>query len=667
MEEVLRLVSSGDCIKIWDSSSMKVLDQFSPHSSTHPVSQVCWTSNNQYLISASSVGDKVVVSSLKTSPIPVIELAEGKKQTRVSINSTSQYLVSGGLDGIVNIWDLKTKKLYRNLKDHKQEVTCVSYNASDSYIVSGSISGELILHNVSKNLSSKPFGHGAIQPVRDLRYSVVKRGMLGSISDVGTVALWDATTQKELHTFDPAHKGPASGLAFSPANDLLFGSVGLDKKFICYDTSSRVIVRNIKVDSPLTAIEFFPDGSTLVLGSTQGQILQYDLRNLSAPVKTVAGHKTSITCLRFQSTQIRRKSSKLVSGKSSVSQPKRTSGKPSTPQAGTLTPTPTVPSPQPTPEPYCGERGDGQAHSTGMGLDGFSREADGQHSTDPLHSMDKAARVGRTSLDIFSPIRESTNTETRGGRNSLDIFSPVCDDHKLHGSGLESSGKRGDLDLAPPFTGVSAQRKTPLGTTGGRCYSPLSVFQTPPPIKEEEAPTETQDGKMSERNGGSSSQESDSLATPPALQNLRMQSSIPAYLTPEITHRRANDVTAHLTYNSPFNGARPTLATAGAGASESVATSLSDRIVETIGAEGAAAPLTNQQIVFIRNMIQETLEDLRDSCHRDIVNLQVEMVRQFCIQLNEFHEVVEKYSVNNSLLEEIEKLREENRRLRTNY
>lgn len=98
----------------------------------------------------------------------------------------------------------------------------------------------------------------------------------------------------------------------------------------------------------------------------------------------------------------------------------------------------------------------------------------------------------------------------------------------------------------------------------------------------------------------------------------------------------------------------------------------------------------------------------RDSCHRDIVNLQVEMVRQFCIQLvslfrplihlnsgivlnpfiylhfqssfliaptnphhcafqNEFHELVEKYSVNSSLVEEIEKLKEENRRLRANY
>lgn len=662
---------------------MKVLDQFSPHSSTHPVSQVCWSSNNQFLVSSSSVGDKLVVSSLKSSPVPVFELAEGKKQTRVGVNITSQYVVSGGLDGVVNIWDLKTKKVHRSLKDHKQEVTCVSYNSNDSYIASGSVSGELILHNVSKNLSSKPFGHGTNQPVRDLRYSVVKRSLLGSISDVGTVTLWDATTQKELHTFDPAHKGPTSGLAFSPANDLLFVSVGLDKKIICYDTSSKIVVRSVRADSPLTAIDFFPDGTTLVIGSTHGQIYQFDLRNLTAPVKTSPAHKTSVTCLRFQSTHSRLKSSKQVSGKLSATQPKRASGKLSTPQANppssASAPSP-QPQPLPTPEPYPGDRGDGPAPSGGSGLDLFSRDADSQFGRDPLGSMEKAPISGnRASLDIFSPVREGTTVESRLGRNSLDV-SPVTDDLRLHGLGSDSSGKRaGDMDLSQPLSGVVGQRRTPLGSGSGRCYSPLSVFQTPPPIKEEDGQAEAQEAKTGERNGGGVV-EPDPQTTPPALQNLRMQSSIPAYLTPEITQRRGPDIATHLTYNSPFNGVRSTptttttstttpaaAAAAGASSSETMAASLSNRIVESVGGEGSGAPLTNQQIVFIRNMIQETLDDLRDSCHRDIVNLQVEMVRQFCIQLNEFHELVEKYSVNSSLVEEIERLREENKRLRANY
>lgn len=46
MEDVMRLVSSGDCLKIWDSTSMTVVEQFNPHSATHPVAQVCWSSSS---------------------------------------------------------------------------------------------------------------------------------------------------------------------------------------------------------------------------------------------------------------------------------------------------------------------------------------------------------------------------------------------------------------------------------------------------------------------------------------------------------------------------------------------------------------------------------------------------------------------------------------------
>uniref|UniRef100_A0A8C1EJL8 NEDD1 gamma-tubulin ring complex targeting factor n=1 Tax=Cyprinus carpio carpio TaxID=630221 RepID=A0A8C1EJL8_CYPCA len=525
MEDVTRLVSSGDCLKIWDSTSMTVLEQFSPHSATHPVAQVCWSSSNQYLVSASSIGDKLVVSSLKSSPVPVMELGEGKKQTRVSLNSTSQFLVSGGLDNTVNIWDLKTKRLHRSLKDHKEEVTCVSFNGGDSYIASGSTSGEIILHSITTNLSSKPFGHGPNVPIHDLRYSLVKRSLLGTVSDSGSVALWDANTQKELHLFEGTHKAPCSGLAFSPANDLLFITVGLDKKIVCYDTSSKMVFRNKQVESPLTAIDFTPDGAGLVVGSTQGRIYMYDLRNLSAPVKITTAHKTSVTCIRFQ------------------------------------------------------------------------------NSTSKL----------------------------------------------------------------------KVQLSTPLGTPGSRCYSP-SVVQTPPPIKEEESittppqQTDVQNGskvdfflfiiryvfafidfifyldcRQVQKNNGLR-QECDVTSTLPAAQ------SVNTYNSPEPAQRR--DLPTQLTYDSPVSGAPAAAAPAAA--------------VES-GAEGRGAPLTSIQMNFVRNMIHEALEDFRDTCHRDIINLQVEMVRQFYIQLNEIHGLIEKYSVNDSLIEEIEKLREENKRLRANY
>ncbi|XP_077066903.1 LOW QUALITY PROTEIN: protein NEDD1 [Siphateles boraxobius] len=679
MEDVSRLVSSGDCLKIWDSTSMTVVEQFNPHSATHPVAQVCWSSSNQYLVSASSIGDKLVVSSLKSSPVPVMELGEGKKQTRVSLNSTSQFLVSGGLDNSVNIWDLKTKRLHRTLKDHKEEVTCVSFNGGDSYIASGSTSGDIILHSITTNLSSKPFGHGPNVPIHDLRYSLVKRSLLGTVSDSGSVALWDANTQKELHLFESAHKAPCSGLAFSPANDLLFITVGLDKKIICYDTSSKMVFRNKQVESPLTAIDFTPDGAGLVVGSTQGRIYLYDLRNLSAPIKITTAHKTSVTCIRFQNSTSKLKSTK-TSSKSSQSN-KRISVKLSGQQTGPSTPTSAVPPSVPGFE----FPGDGQAQVTGPAGEMFSREAEGQHSQDQLPNVEKFSGIGRNSLslDIFSPLNDGFKTHGFGdtptsrnggsidmfsreaeghhstdrftvGRNSLDIFSPVRDDYKGHRLSDASSAKK-DFEYLPHFPGGSSQRKTPLGTPGSRCYSP-SVVQTPPPIKEEEPittppqQTDVQNGNKVEKNNGLR-QEYDVITTPPAAQSTRVQSTQPLN-TPEANQRR--DLLTQLTYDSPVSGAPPAAEPAPAAAVVS-------------GAEGRGAPLTAVQMSFVRNMIHEALEDFRDTSHRDIINLQVEMVRQFYIQLNEIHGLIEKYSVNDSLVEEIERLKEENKRLRANY
>ncbi|KAK6318083.1 hypothetical protein J4Q44_G00113740 [Coregonus suidteri] len=532
------------------------------------------------------------------------------------------------------------------------------------------------------------------KPIHDLKYSVVKRSLLGSVSDSGSVVLWDANTQKELHVFDGAHKAPASGLAFSPANDLLFVTVGLDKKIICYDTSSKIVLRSMRVESPLTAIDFTPDGAGLVVGSTQGRLYLYDLRNLSAPTKTATAHKTSITSLRFQSSQSRHlKSSKMASSKSSSAHTsKRISARLGNTYLPAVTPSSTSTPPSSLPAPHTGDGGDGQAQGTGSSVEVVSREAEGQPGADRLPSLDKFSSVGRNSLDIFSPVRDdykahgmggdapggmkgngpsldmfsregegqnSTEKFSKVGRNSLDIFSPVREDYKTHGMTADvTSGTKGnDLDFLPSYSGGPPHRKTPLGTPGGgRCYSPLSVFQTPQPIKEEEAEpsvqTDTRDSRRYEKGGGSSL-EGEGPTPPTSSAQTSHSQPAPLFFTPEPGLRRANDMQAQLRYNTPLNGGPPTTAP--------------ERIVETVGAEGGGAPLTSLQIHFIRNMIHETLEDFRDACHRDVVNLQVEMVKQFYIQLNEIHGLIEKYSVNDSLVEEIEKLREENKRLRANY
>ncbi|XP_077425233.1 protein NEDD1 isoform X2 [Vanacampus margaritifer] len=617
MEDVTCLMSTGDAVKIWDADSMTLLEHFNPHSGSHAVAQACWTANNQHVVSASSSGDKIAVSSVKSTGVPLLELAQGKGQTCVSLSWSSQFLASGGLDRCVHIWDLKTSRLQRSLKDHADEVTCVSFNANDSLLASGSAGGHLVLYSLTTNTSGKAFGHGSQQPVRDLGLSCLKRSLLGSVSDGGWLTLWDANTQKELHAFRGAHKAPGSAVAFSPASELLVVSVGLDKKIVCYDTASKIVLRCIRTESPLTAVAFTPDGSGVLVGSTQGHVLRYDLRNSGAPTRVTPAHATSVTSLRFQCAAARHKSGKASSTR--VSGAKSSTSKVS---GGHLSPAPSS-----SPHINAGVAATAQA---------ANRDAGGQQGAEHLATTEKFSSVGRNSLDMFSPLRHDAGSpptsadETSGAAQA----SLLCKE-----AGLPSLLGRGSLDMFSPLRedqGADAAHRKP---SVGRLLRPASVFQTPS-IKEE--PADADDPAKAELEGEGQ--------TPPSSSQPANPSHPAPPFTPELSVR-ANGIQAQLDYDSPVHEAPPESATGA-----------------TAAGVAEAAPFSSVQMNVITNIIHQSLDELRDACHRDVINLQVEMIRQFCIQLNEFHALMSGlHSANEALLQENQRLREENLRLKTNY
>ncbi|XP_042803380.1 protein NEDD1 isoform X2 [Panthera leo] len=648
MQENLRFASSGDDVKIWDAPSMTLVDKFNPHTSPHGISSVCWSSNNNFLVTASSSGDKIVVSSCKCKPVPLLELGEGQKQTCVSLNSTSMYLVSGGLNNTVNIWDLKSKRVHRSLKDHKDEVTCVTYNWNDCYIASGSLSGEIILHSVTTNLSSTPFGHGSNQSVRHLKYSLFKKSLLGSVSDNGVVTLWDVNSQSPYHNFDSTHKAPASGICFSPVNELLFVTIGLDKRIILYDTSSKKLVKTLVADTPLTAVDFMPDGATLAIGSSRGKIYQYDLRMLKSPVKTITAHKTSVRCIAFQYSTALSKPTAVNKRAINVS---TTSGGVQNSGVGR----------------------EAAISSTGTALPQPMTTAGGKGA---VAVQDKAGLPRSINTDIISKETDSGKNQDffsfdDTGKSSLgDMFSPIRDDAVVNKGGDESIGKDG-LDFLPQLNSVFPPRKNPgTSSTSVLHSSPLSVFMGSPGKEENENHDLTAESKkiyLGKQEPKDSFKQFAKLI--PGAETGNLNTSPPSNQTrsPEKFEKPEKEIEAQLIYEPPVNGSSTPNPKIASSVTAGVASSLSEKIADTIGNNRPNAPLTSVQIRFIQNMIQETLDDFREACHRDIVNLQVEMIKQFHMQLNEMHSLLERYSVNEGLVAEIERLREENKRLRAHF
>lgn len=56
---------------------------------------------------------------------------------------------------------------------------------------------------------------------------------------------------------------------------------------MCYDIQTKRPASVIRTDHPLSSVDFYSDGATLALGTTNGKILIYDLRyelNLIKPL-----------------------------------------------------------------------------------------------------------------------------------------------------------------------------------------------------------------------------------------------------------------------------------------------------------------------------------------------------------------------------------------------
>ncbi|XP_020615589.1 protein NEDD1-like [Orbicella faveolata] len=673
----LTLASSGGDIKIWEVPEVNLVKSFSPHS--QPVGSLCWSPNNQCL--ASAANDKVVVTYIKGDVYDEIDITAGEGNTCVSFNSSSRYLLTGGKSKTLNIWDMKTRSIKKTYKDHKDIVSCLTFNWNDTAIASGSVNGDILLHNVMTGQASDPLRLSKTQAVRDIQFSHFKKSLLGAVSDDGALNLWDSNTKKLSTSFASDHKGPATGLSFSPMNDMLLCSVGLDKRIVFYDVQQKKSVKVMTAESPLTSVDFMSDGGTLAVGSTRGKIYIYDLRSGSSPVNTRLAHKTSVQSLSFQSST---KVNSLANNKSlkpAVSNIKPTAQLP-TEQSAVTTDKPSTPTGQPKEQDH------------------------GVHT--PLTQQN-----GNDQEDIFSPLREnktsvvvdnkettvpgsdevslSKNFKENNPPDGLGIFSPVgrnlpatTSSQLHHGDGVTGT-ENSSVQLgrnSPRTLGVATTAAaTPTAPQNVRLSAAssskdLNNAQDLVPDSSTRSFADTSPGVTGRVHLEGDERQTSGESPPGSVKNstIRLAQQSPSQPrkpaggntgTPDepVSQTKAAVTTGETDQSSIFDSAKHSVDPLPSVAVGVATTPVADEAASTASNAG----LLPFQVQFIKNLIDESLDEFRMALHRDIVNVQVEMLRQFQIQQNELKGMLEKYSVNEALVTEIERLREENNRLKSNY
>eukprot|EP00347_Sterkiella_histriomuscorum_P019444 403341607 len=210
--------------------------------------------------------------------------------------TASEFVAFCTSSGQLGMMTLKTKKIEMfqetgHLQNHP--LISVSFNKDNEYLASASSDGIICVRSLTKP-EIMQFQESSI------KFSYVKHYILASAHENGKICIWDTQLRSKKWEVPQAHQTFVTGLAFSPVNNLLLTSCGLDGKIQFYDIQNQKTVKTIDNQNQLSALSFCYDGHTIAVGTTNGNIQVYDLKEKQKIKYELRGQEGQrINCLQF--------------------------------------------------------------------------------------------------------------------------------------------------------------------------------------------------------------------------------------------------------------------------------------------------------------------------------------------------------------------------------
>jgi WD40 repeat protein/serine/threonine protein kinase/pSer/pThr/pTyr-binding forkhead associated (FHA) protein len=188
----------------------------------------------------------------------------------VALSADRRYLLSGGDDAAVKLWDALTGKCLHTLKEHKAPVFAVEFSANSRYALSASEDQTIKLWDIAIGQVLQTFqGHHQLMAAA---YSPSGQFVLAGDTPI---KLWNVSTGQVVQTFnDPGVRA----VAFSADQRYLF-SGGADRQLRLWELATgRCLHTFAPHESPIQAIAVSPDGRS-VLSTDANSLKLWDVHS----------------------------------------------------------------------------------------------------------------------------------------------------------------------------------------------------------------------------------------------------------------------------------------------------------------------------------------------------------------------------------------------------
>ncbi|KAM8977784.1 periodic tryptophan protein 2 homolog [Pelodytes ibericus] len=194
----------------------------------------------------------------------------------LSYSPDGQYIVTGGDDGKVKVWDTSSGFCFVTFTDHTSSVTAVIFsNSGGQVILSASLDGTVRAYSLLRYRNFRTFT--SPRPAQFSCLGVDGSGDLvcAGAQDSYEVYVWSMQTGRLLDVL-AGHEGPISSVAFNPWRSVL-ATASWDKTVRLWDMAdSWRTTETLSLSSDALAVAFRPDGKELAVASLDGQITMWD-------------------------------------------------------------------------------------------------------------------------------------------------------------------------------------------------------------------------------------------------------------------------------------------------------------------------------------------------------------------------------------------------------
>lgn len=207
----------------------------------------------------------------------------------------------GTRSGNIMIWDTKNKNITKTFPTPSQQscVNYVSYNAKNTSLAASMQNGDTVIYGLVSNIPVLTFKLPCSKSISAMKFHHESRSLLGLATDEGHIVIRDITTNKDKAFFEHVHASPIGDIAYSLINRDVLLSTGYDKIMNVYDVRLQNVVSTIKTSYMLTSLAINAE-NLIALGTKNGMVLIYDLRDLTSPSKVLKGHEEEVHKVSFQ-------------------------------------------------------------------------------------------------------------------------------------------------------------------------------------------------------------------------------------------------------------------------------------------------------------------------------------------------------------------------------